>query len=92
MSDESGAQPLISADELERLADIFDRYFYADDPESEDCKLAEIAFDNRVEELHLSALACLPQDEQVTLEHFHSYLSCQCRRVIKHRNKRPKGI
>jgi hypothetical protein len=99
MPNESGDGPLVSADELETLADVFDRYFYADDPHSSECKLARIEFDNRVETLHSAALSLdlnnptlQQQISKITLKDFHSYLSCRCREIIKCRNRKPKSI
>jgi hypothetical protein len=51
MSENSPSSGIISSNELEELAGLFDRWEFALDPTSDDCKAAEIQFQARVQDL-----------------------------------------
>ena len=49
MSDQPDARRTVSTDDIAYLAELFDRFKYADDPNSSGCKETEIQFDGRVQ-------------------------------------------
>lgn len=51
MSEPEPAEGLVSRDDLAALAALFDRSEFALDPLSEDCRLAEIEFEDRVRQI-----------------------------------------
>lgn len=51
MSEDHAASGVISREDIAELSVLFDRFEFALDPTSEDCKLAEIEFEDTVKRL-----------------------------------------
>jgi len=81
MSEEPASQGIISRDDLADLAVLFDRFEFALDPTSDDCKLAEVEFEDGVDRLFRDKVA--PNFPGVSLMHFRCHIRGLCRKFLK---------
>lgn len=82
MREEVGdSQRLVSRSELEKLADLFDKFEFAIDPLSSEAREAESEFENRVRQLFSSRVE--PRYPDLDLSVFRCGVRTWCRRFLK---------
>ena len=85
MPDHADARRTVSADDIARLAGHFDRFMYADDPMSQECKEAEIQFNNTVHALYEKCV--VPHYQSVSLNAFRAGIVTECRQFLNREKK-----
>jgi hypothetical protein len=81
MQEEPTSQGIISRDDLAELSVLFDRFEFALDPTSDDCKLAEVEFENEVERLYRDKV--VQNFSGVSLMQFRCHIRGLCRKFLK---------
>jgi len=81
MSEHPDARRTVSADDIGSLAELYDRFKYADDPGSTQCREAEIAYDQRVRELYEQCVE--PYYKSISFFQFRGRIDAECARQIK---------
>ena len=84
MSESEHAAGLISSSELEEVAIIFDRFEFAIDPTSQDCRLAEAEFNSK---LRMFYDRVSKEYKSLTYHDFRCGLRNRCREIIRNRNR-----
>lgn len=90
MPDSPDARRTVSADDIARLADLFDRFQYADDPNSVSCKEAGTQFAELVRRLHEDCVR--PYFETVSLSEFRGKITFECKRYLNRERKEPPRV
>jgi hypothetical protein len=86
MPDDPHARRTVSPDDLIDLAEIFDRFKFADDPNSLECKEAEIQYYTLVDELYQQCVK--PYYQSISLCQFRGKINAECFRLTS-RKRRP---
>ena len=73
----------VSASDIARLAEWFDRFQYADDPNSAHCQEAEIQFNLLISQLFEDCVR--PYYDSITFSHFRGKIVCECKRSLNRR-------
>ena len=81
MSNDSASEGLVSRTDIADLALLFDRFEYSIDPISDDCRMAEVEFEDRVERLYSER--ALPNYPTITLMRFRCHVRSLCRQFLK---------
>ena len=90
MSRPSDARRTVSPDDIARLAELFDRFQYADDPNSASCKEAEIQFNGLVSQLYEDCVR--PYYASLTFVHFRGEVISECKRSLNRERKKPPSV
>lgn len=81
MPEEPASQGIVSRDDIADLAVLFDRFEYALDPTSDECKLAEVEFEDCVDSLYQSKV--VHSYPEVSLMQFRCHIRGLCRRFLR---------
>ncbi len=81
MPEDGAPERGISRNDIVEIAGIFDRYEFAIDPTSEDCRQAEAEFEDRVRQIFEEKIA--PYFPDVQLRDFRCHVRVLCRRFIQ---------
>ena len=81
MPEEPTSQGIVSRDDLAELSVLFDRFEFALYPTSDDCKLAEVDFENEVERLYRDKV--VQNFSGVSLMQFRCQIRALCRKFLK---------
>lgn len=90
MPESPNARRTVSADDIARLADLFDRFQYVDDPISAQCQEAEAQFIAAV--LNLYEDCVKPYYDSITLSHFRGRIVLECKRYLNRERKDPPRV
>jgi hypothetical protein len=85
MPEPPDARRTVSASDIARLAEWFDRFQYADDPNSAQCKEAEIQFNSLISRLYEDCVR--PYYHSITLSHFRGKVVSECKRYLNRQQK-----
>lgn len=83
MPDDADSGTLVSLAELKELAELFDSAENAMVPDSPDAKAAQVAFDNKVQELYDSKVAPDPQFSALVQPIFKAQVRTKCRQFLR---------
>jgi len=81
MSETGPTDGLISRADIAELAVLFDRFEFALDPTSNDCKAAEVEFEDRVLALFLERIASA--HPEISFTFFRCRVRSQCRTYLR---------
>ena len=90
MPEPADAPRPVSPDDIARLAALFDRCQYADDPNSAPCKEAEIQFAELTRRLYEDCVR--PYYETISLAEFRGKLVFECKRYLNRERKQPPRV
>lgn len=85
MPDPSDARRIVSAKDIARLAELFDRFQYADDPLSVECQEAQRMFHSLVRQLYEQSVE--PYYQSITLSAFRAKIIAECHRYLRHERR-----
>jgi len=78
---DSDASTAVSRAELDRLASLFDRFEFADDPDAIETREAEESFNREVARIYNEKV--LGRYQSISLDKFRSAVRTQCRRRLR---------
>jgi hypothetical protein len=81
MSEDHASEGLVSRADIAGLALLFDRSEFAIDPTSEDCKLAEIEFEDSMKRIFSEKVA--PNHPEVSLIAYRCHVRGLCRKFLR---------
>jgi hypothetical protein len=81
MSEAGPADGFISRADIEELAVLFDRFEFALDPTSEDCKVAEVELEDRVRAIFLERVSA--SYPSISYTFFRCKVRTQCRTYLR---------
>ncbi len=87
MSEDAAARRLVTPADILRLAEMLDRFDSADDPESEQAKVAERQFEAGVGELFANSVK--PYYSTVTFAQFRGHVRWRCREYLALQARQP---
>lgn len=87
MPESPDARRTVSADDIARLADLFDRFQYADDPFSAQCQEAKAQFNATVQRLYGDCVK--PYYVSVSLDHFRGRMVLECKQRLNRERQIP---
>lgn len=90
MPESDSSDGIISRNDLEELADLFDGFEFALDPTSTHAKEAESKFNDHVKYLYVAKV--VPQHPTFSLDCFEAKIRTMCRGIIKRKKEQKRSL